>query len=62
MTEFQNMDARGKESVVESEDSVGHLDRTPTVEIDNYHGLTAKTMVVFAVSVLPGSSPVQPLI
>jgi hypothetical protein len=56
------MDARGKESVVESEDSVGHLDRTPTVEIDNYHGLTAKTMVVFAVSVLPGSSPVQPLI
>lgn len=62
MTKFKNMDARGKEPVVESEDSVGHLGRTPTVEIDNYHGLTAKTIVVFAVSVLSRSSLIQPLI
>ena len=59
MTKFEDMDATGKESVTELEPSDAQLDRVPTVEIDNYHGLTAKTMLVFAVKDLSKPSPIQ---
>jgi hypothetical protein len=42
-------DTRGKESATELEGSDAQLDRIPTVEIDNYHGITVKAILVFAV-------------
>lgn len=37
-----------KEEVVEAENVVD-LDKTRTVDIENYHGLTAKTVLVYMV-------------
>jgi hypothetical protein len=45
--EFENS-ASSKEGVAEIEDS-NRLDRFHTIEIDNYHGITATTILVYAV-------------
>jgi hypothetical protein len=62
MTKIGNMDARGKESVTELEGSDAQLDWIPTVEIDNYHGITVKTILVFAVRDLSHPPTTQKLI
>jgi hypothetical protein len=50
------IDSKGEGQVVHSEDAVD-LTRLDTVEIDNYHGLTAKTVLVYLVRPLSPQAP-----